>query len=254
MGIQNQIPDTEVTASNDRSLYRTAGIAALITVAVMVVEMLITLLPAGAHGGVEVMTVVDWFELFQNNGFMGLRNLGLMNMLAIVFTIPIYVALCLIHRRSHGAFAALAAILFFVGVAIYLSNNTAFSMLSLSRSYETAASEAEKTMILAAGKALLARGESHTAGTFLGFLFLDAAGIAISLVMLRARVFGVVAALAGTLGYLFLLLFDIFSSFVPALFEAAMLFVLIGGPLSLLWDVLIAVEFLRVGFRGQVAT
>jgi hypothetical protein len=132
MGIQNQIPDTEVTASNDRSLYRTAGIAALITVAVMVVEMLITLLPAGARGGVEVMTVVDWFELFQNNGFMGLRNLGLMNMLAIVFTIPIYVALCLIHRRSHGAFAALAAILYFVGVAIYLSNNTAFSMLSLS--------------------------------------------------------------------------------------------------------------------------
>jgi hypothetical protein len=70
-------------------------------------------------------------------------------------------------------------------------------MLSLSQSYTVAATEAEKTMILAAAKALRAQGESHTAGTFLGFLFLDTAGIAISVIMLRARIFGIVTPLAG---------------------------------------------------------
>lgn len=249
----NQTPRTEATVSNDRNLYRTSGVAALITVLVMVLEMVITLLPGGSRGGVEAMTVTDWFDLFQESSFMGLRNLGLMNMLAIFFAIPMYVALYTIHRRGYGAVAALAAILYFVGVAIYLANNTAFSMLSLSQSYAAAATEAQRAMILAAGKALLARGESHTAGTFLGFLFLDGAGIAISIVMLRARIFGPVAALAGILGYLFLLLFDIFSSFVPTLFESAMLFALIGGPVSLLWDVLIAVKFLKIGFCGRVA-
>jgi hypothetical protein len=198
-------------------LYRIAGIAALITVLVMVLEMFTTLFPGGGVGGVEAMNIVDWFDLFHENSFMGLRNLGLMNMLAIFFTIPIYVALYLIHRKGYGAFAALAAILYFVGMAIYLAGNTAFSMLSLSQSYAAAATDTERTLILAAGKALLARGESHTPGTFLGFLLLDGAGIVISIVMLRARIF-----------------------------------VLIGGPLSLLWDVLIAVKFLKIGIRKQI--
>ena len=243
----------EENQSNDRGLYRVAGVAALITVLVMVAEMVITLFPGEGRGGVDVMTVADWFDLFLDNSFMGLRNLGLMNMVSIFFTIPIYVALYMIHRRGHGAFAALAAILYFVGAAIYLAGNTAFSMLALSHGYAAAASEADRTMILAAGKALLARGETHTAGTFLGFLFLDGAGIAISGVMLRSKIFGRVAALAGILGYLFLLLYDIFSSFIPMMFASAMLFVLVGGPLSLLWDVLVSVKFLKVGFQKQTA-
>jgi hypothetical protein len=67
--------------------------------------------------------------------------------------------------------------------------------------------------------------------------------------MLRARIFGIVTPLAGIIGSLFLLLFDVFSSFFPALFESVMLFALIGGPLSLLWDVLIAAKLLRIGFQ-----
>jgi hypothetical protein len=55
--------------------------------------------------------------------------------------------------------------------------------------------------------------------------------------------------MAGIIGALCLLLFDVFSSFFPDVFEAVMLFALIGGPLSLLWDVLIAVKLLRIGFR-----
>ena len=241
----------EENQSNDRGLYRIAGIAALITVLVMVLEMVITLFPGGGIGQAGAMTVADWFQLFQENEFMGLRNLGLMNMLSVFFAIPIYVALYMIHHKGYRTSAALAAILYFVGMAIYLAGNTAFSMLSLSHSYAVAATDAERAMVLAAGRALLTRGESHTAGTFLGFLFLDGAGIAISVVMLRAKVFGRVAGYAGVFGYLFLLLYDIFSSFLPALSQGAMLFVLIGGPLSLLWDVLIAVKFLRIGFKKQ---
>ena len=117
-----------------------------------------------------------------------------------------------------------------------------------------AATEADRASILAAGKALLARGESHTAGTFLGFLFLDWGGIAISVVMLRARIFGRLTAYTGIFGYLLLLLHDIFASFTPILFEAVMLLALIGRPLSLLWDVLIAVKFLKIGFQKQSVT
>jgi hypothetical protein len=247
-----QIPVGGMTESKDageRGLYRIAGAAAFITVLVMVLEMIITLLPRGGAGEVGVMTVESWFDLFHESRFMGLRNLGLMNMFALFFTIPVYAALYWIHRRGHGVFAALAVILYFIGIAIYLAGNTAFSMLALSHSYQAAATEVERTMILAAGRALLARGESHTAGTFLGFFFMEGAGIVISGVMVRSRIFGRVAGYAGIAGYLFLLLYDIFSSFVPAASQSAVLFVLIGGPLSLLWSVLIGIRLLRA-FSG----
>jgi hypothetical protein len=243
-----------MSGSNDTGepgLYRVAGVAAFITVLVMVLEMVITLLPAGSIGEVGVMTVESWFALFHESWFMGLRNLGLMNLFSLFFTIPVFTALYWIHRKGHGAFAALAAILYFIGIAIYLAGNTAFSMLALSHGYQAAAIEAERTMILAAGRAMLARGESHTAGTFLGFFFMEGAGIVISGVMLRSRIFGRVAGWAGIVGYLFLLLYDIFSSFVPALSQGAMLLVLIGGPLSMLWSVLIGIKLLRIGFGGQ---
>jgi hypothetical protein len=256
MGEHEQVPAGGTTGFNEsknRGLYRIAGVAAFITVVVMVLEMVITLFPGGGVGEVGVLAVADWFDLFQDNAFMALRNLGLMNMLSLFFTIPIYLALYTIHRKGYRALAALAAVLYFIGIAVYLAGNTAFSMLSLARIYGSAAGEAERAILLAAGRALLVRGESHTAGTFLGFLFMEGAGIVISIVMLRSRIFGRLAGYAGISGYLFLLLYDIFSSFVPALSQSAMLFVLIGGPLSLLWDVLIGIRFLRIGYREQSA-
>jgi hypothetical protein len=232
-----------------RGPYRTAGVAALVAILVMVLEVGITALPGGGRTGTEALTVVGWFELFGEYPFMGLRNLGLMNMVATFFTIPVYLALYVLHRQSESEQARLAAglavILFLVGLAVYFANNTAFSMLSLSHSYAAAAGEGQRLSIEAAGRALLAQGESHTAGTFLGFLLLDLAGILVSVAMLRGEVFGRFAGIAGIAGYLLLLLFDVASSFVPSLFGIAMLFVGLGAPLSLVWYLLIALRLLR---------
>jgi hypothetical protein len=237
---------------SERNLYVLAGITALITVLVMVLEMVLTLLPGGSIDSVGAMAVADWFALYRSNEFMGLRNLGLMNMLAIFFTIPVYLALYTIHREGYRPFAALVVILFFIGITVYLSGNVAFSMLSLSRSYATAAGEAERFMILAAGKALLARGESHTIGTFLGFFFVETAGIAVSILMLKAEIFPRIAGVFGIIGYPLLLSYDVFVSFLPVPIEVAVTVVMIGGSASLLWNVLVAVKFLRTGLKRKV--
>jgi hypothetical protein len=42
------------------------------------------------------------------------------------------------------------------------------------------------------------------------------------------------------LGFGFLLIFEVISTFVPALFDAAMIFAMIGGIASIVWYLMVA--------------
>ena len=72
------------------------------------------------------------------------------------------------------------------------------------------------------------------------------AGIVISIVMLRSKVFSKATAYAGILGFGLLLIFEICSSFVPAL-DLAMIFAMGGGLLSMAWYILVARRLFQLG-------
>ena len=74
----------------------------------------------------------------------------------------------MLNVNQYPAFGLLAGILFLVGVVVYYSSNTVLPMYGLSREYFLAG-EAEKPLIEAAGRALLARGADLGLGTFLRF-------------------------------------------------------------------------------------
>jgi hypothetical protein len=135
----------------------------------------------------------------------------------------------------------------FIGVATFLATNRALPMLELSRHYAAATTDAQRSMLAAAGQAMLSVGQSHTPGTFIGFLLSEVAGIAISLVMLRSGTFGNATACAGILGFALLLGFEICSSFVPASFDVAMIVAMVGGLLSMAWYILIAKRLFQLG-------
>ena len=232
-----QIADSGTLESNWKSLYRIGGAAALGTVLVGVAEIGITILPGG-NGAYEA--VFDWFTLFQNNCFMGLRNLGLLNILFTALGIPTFFALYGAHRRTSQTLAALAMIISFVGVAVFYATNRAFAMLDLSHQYALATTEAQKAILAAAGQAMLSVGKSHTPGTFMAFFLSESAGILMSLVMLRDKIFSNANAYAGILGFTFLLIFEIITSFVPVLQSLAMILAMLGGILSMVWDILLA--------------
>ena len=228
------------TSSNWTSFYKLGGTAALLSVLVVLTDIALTFFPAGAEPP-GTMTAVDWFRLFQDNWFFGLRNLGLLpNILNLSLSIPIFLALYEAHTHTNKAYAVLAIVLSFVGAAIYLSNNAAFPMLTLSTKYAAATTDAQRTLFAAAGEAILARGEDFTPGAFTGFLFSEIAMAAICLVMLRGGIFSKATAYAGLLGSLFLTLFTIWTTFIQQFFEIAMIFALIGGLLSIAWNILTA--------------
>ena len=121
----------ESTTSGWTNLYKLGGAAALLIVLTALIEIIITFFPGGYTTS---ETVIDWFTLLQNNWFLGLRNLGLLNIVMVAFGIPLYLALYAAHRNVNQAFAALAMIISYIGVAVFYGTNRAFPMLELSSS------------------------------------------------------------------------------------------------------------------------
>ena len=238
----NQLTNGNVD-QNWRNLYKIGGIAAVGTVLVGLVEIGITFLPGG---NTLQKTVFDWFTLFQNNPFMGLRNLGLLNIFFYAFEIPIFFALYGAHRKTSQTLAALAMIVSFIGVAVFYATNRAFAMLELSNQYALATTEAQRSILAAAGQAMLSVGQSHTPGTFIAFFLSESASLLMSAVLLRDKLFSKVNAYVGLIGFSFLLIFEICASFVPALQGEAMILAMLGGVLSLVWEILVALKLFQL--------
>src|SRR3954454_24054454 len=99
---------------------------------------------------------------------------------------------------------ALATIISIVVVTTYFASNTAFNMLALSNQYAAASTDAERTQLLAAGKAMLAiwQGSAYDVGYVLG----GVAILIISVVMLQSAVFSKATAYVGLLVGLMMLI------------------------------------------------
>jgi hypothetical protein len=92
---------------------------------------------------------------------------------------------------------AIATALGLLGIAMFIASNPAFEMLALSNQYAAATTDAQRSIFLAAGQALLAtwQGTAFQVAYVLG----SVAGIAIGMVMLRSSSFGKVTASMGIL-------------------------------------------------------
>lgn len=231
-------------APNWKGISRLGGLAACLIVFTALAEMAITFLPGGYT---TVETVSDWFSLLHTNWFLGLRNLGLLNILMTSLGIPVIYALYVVHRGRNQTLATLAMIVGFIGIGTFYATNRAFPMLELSTRYAAATTDAQRAMLEAAGQALLSVGQSHTPGTFLTFFPAEIGGILMALAALQGRLFNRVTGLAGIAGYGFLAIYEILASFIPSAHDTALIFAMVGGLSNITWYVLVARRFFQLG-------
>lgn len=234
------------TSFNWRGFYKLAGTTALLVVLVAVMDIALAMLGGEAREN-STVTTLEWFTLFQTNPISAFGNLGFMNILYQTLAIPLYLALAHLHRKVNPAYALLAALLFGIGTMVYFSTNSVFSVFALSRQYAAATTEIQKSALLATGDAALAMGADLTPGVFLGFFFSELGGILMAVVMLRGGIFGKVTAWAGILALGSMLVFNTLAAFVPAKFDLAMGFASLGGPLSMLYYILMARKLFQLG-------
>jgi hypothetical protein len=236
-------------AAGWESVYSLGGAAALVIILVSLLDIALTILPAGASPDPGKGSVIDWFTLLNQSGLLGLRGLGLWNIITSASAVLVFFALFGALQRDSLAPAALALLLICIGATIYIANNTALPMLTLSRQYALAASEAQKAQLLVAGQVLLAQAEDFTPGSFLGFFIPEVAEVLMALVMLRGRLFGKSTAWVGLFGFVMLMVFNIWSTFIPLFYNAALLVAMLGGLASLVWFFLVARRLFQLG-RG----
>jgi len=232
--------DIEIAEFQWNWLYKVGAVAALIAMFANILDILL------GFGGTEVFTygsrsAIEWFAIYQGSWFKGLYSLGILNLVYLAAMLPVYLALLAAHRKKQAVFVILTMIVFLVSMSIYISNNAAIPLLVLSNKYTLAGTDVQRSIYMAAGESVLARGEDFTPGSFIGLFSGGLAAIALSYIMLRGGVFGKVNAWIGIAGFSFLSIFTILATFVPALYVLAFYFFgSIGGLLALVWFALVA--------------
>ena len=239
----------EKNAGNS-GLYTAAGIAALLAMGANILDVVLGM------GTAEVVafgsrSAADWFAVFGENGFRGLYELGILNIVYMTLMAPLFLALWTAHARRCGPLATLAAIAFLVGMASYVAVNAAVPMAVLAGKY-AAGSEAARTVLLAAGEAVLARGEDFTPGSFVPLFIGGCGSILGAVVQLRGGIFGKANAWIGIIGFSFLQTFTVLATFVPSAYLVAFYFFgMVGGLLALAWFFLTARQFFALARSGS---
>ena len=172
-----------------RSLYRIGALAAVAVLALIPVQAAVFIVwpPPTTVGG--------FFSMFQQNAVVGLLALDLLLMASWILSALMFVALYAAMRRTREAVVTVALIAELVALAVYFASNTAFSMLSLSQQHAAATTEADRTLILAAGQAMLAL---YTGTAFnVSYLLSGVAALLMASAMLRSGIFGTVTAYVG---------------------------------------------------------
>lgn len=170
-------------------LFKTGGAAAVLIVAIMIIQVIIfTVWPPPE-------TPQEYFDLFNRNWLLGLLSLDLLYILNNTLLIPLYLALYMALRRHAETPMLIGLILGIAGIAAYYASNTCFEMLTLSRLYAGAAAETQRTVLLGAGQALLT---TYKGTAFDIYYVLNAILLLVfSIVMLRSPHFSRATAIIG---------------------------------------------------------
>ena len=214
-------------------LYRTAAIAALITVALFLFQIVAYFIWPPPS------TVAGHFALLQSRPFVGLTCLDFLIIVDEVLAIPLCLALYLSLRRVHESLMLIATGLSGASIVCFLIATPALNMLYLSQQYATAATGVEREGLLAAGQAVLSSwmGTPFQVGNVIGSVGM----MLIGWVMLRSRIFskaaGYVGIMAGAVGL---------GMYVPKVGVFISLISVVGMQV---WYVMIALTLLRLCHR-----
>ncbi len=233
-----------ISSTQSKAIYKVAAVLAVLIVAVGLIDAITSMGRAAQDN--RIIPTVEWFTLFQSSRFEAFSRLGVINVITLTFSIPIYLAFNQAFRKDRPALAALASIVFFIGAAVYLSSNTVFALFAVSQQYATATA-VQKPLLEAAGHALLAQGADLTSGTFVGLFFTQIAGLLITGTMLRWSVFGKWTGRLGLAGFGLMSVFFILTAFFPARYDTAMVVAAPGALIMMTYQILLARKFFQMG-------
>lgn len=224
----------EHSESHWRTIYQFGAIFTFFALCFIILDMVLGMMTGGDLTAVP-HTAVDRYYQLRDHRLLGLYNLDLLNLIIQLLMIPSFFALYAAHRKVKKGGALLSLCIFLIGTAVFLTSNTALTMLELSKSYFTTTSEVQKSLLAAAGEAMLAKGAHGSLGVFVGFALIPIANLLMSMVMFRSHVFNSLTASLGIAGNLLMLVYILLITLVPATGSWALALAIPGGLLTMGW-------------------
>jgi hypothetical protein len=183
-------------------------------------------------------SVADWYSLLQMSPFVGLAFLSVFDLVNYTLEGLVFLALGAALWRRHKSTAAMALASGLVGISVSFASNHSLSMLSLSQQYVTAAFEAQKSVLLAAGQSLLVTLDPlatwPATGTYVSLLLIALAGLLFSSSLFSSnRATAILGLLASGCDLAYCLTFAL----APALQVA---WLASGGLFWMIWHLLVA--------------
>lgn len=239
---ENSINQSGFNPSHSRIII-VASICSILIIILTIIDIVIGTILGGDLGSIP-QSAISRFSQLNTDPFLGLYYLDFLNLITTLLMIPVFYVLFLLQCSTKNKVLFLSLILFGIGTTLFISNNVALPMLDLSHKY-LLASASQKSLLAAAGEALLVKGAHGSMGAFMGFSISMTASLLMSFVMIKTKFFGKLTGWFGMFGSILLLIYLILVSFVPGVDSIAMVIAAPGGILSLIWIVLFTFSLLR---------
>jgi hypothetical protein len=227
------------TQHNWKPFYKIGGIVAVILLCYSLATMILLMTIGG-----QPATAQEGFTMLQENRLLGLLRLDVLTVFAWLLYYLLFLGLYIALEKTHAAYAAIAAVIGCAGVTLLIATPSVFSWLALSDKFAAATSEAQKSLLLAAGEAILASDMWHGTGAMMGSLLFQTGLLVASILMLRSSAFSKLTAWVGVVTHGFDLL-HVLAGFLYTPVGTALM--IAAGPLYLVWFPLLARDFFRLG-------
>ena len=238
----NEIGDG-ITDKSWNRICKIGGITALL----QVIAPIFTIAIAFMIGG-EPATAEECFQLFQQNRLTGILRLDIVSIISMTLYYGTFLGMYAGLRKEKGAFALFGTIFAFIGITLWLSSNSVFSMIYLSDQYLKATTDVMRSQLIAAGTAVLASNMWHSTAAFVtGYLLLGSA-LYISILMLKSGTFGKVIGIIGIFANGLDLLHIIIGPLLP---DISVVLMVIGGTFYLPWFLLIGLRLLKLARANE---
>lgn len=244
----NQSSEIDRSEKQWNSIYFLGAITAILVALGSILDIVISIALGGDLSALPG-TAAERLNQMHGNALVGLYNLDMLNLITTFMLLPTILAVCAAHRKVNPAFSSFAMILSTIGTALFAANNGALSMLALSGKYTAASTEAQKTLLAAAGEALLASGEHGSPGAFLGFMLPSVAAILVSCIMLKGKIFGKPVSYLGIAGNTLLLIYLVIVTFMPGMKSSAVILASPGGLLAIAWLIMLSRRLFQMASR-----
>jgi len=183
---------------NWSKLYKVGGIAAIIIVLIIPIQILIfTIFPPPE-------TTIGFFELFRDNWIIGLLSLDFLYYINNGLLILVYLGLFAVLIKTDFAIMLIAVLIGFIGIAVYYVSTVGFEMLSISKQYYSADSIELEQQLLSVGHGLISRYKGTAFDVY--YVFNAITLIMISMIIYKSKDFGKSSATWGMIAGIFMII------------------------------------------------